>query len=80
MASAGRPRDFSSDPPIGSGRARGSLHLGYLTHKCPCNWGSPMTPNQLRLRASSHKDLSTTNSLGFAPDFNELETPAPTIC
>ena len=24
--------------------------------------------------------LSTTNSSGFTPNFNELETPAPTIC
>ena len=27
-----------------------------------------MTPNQLRFRASSQKDLSTTNSSGFTPD------------
>ena len=27
-----------------------------------------MTPNQLRLRAPSHKDLSTTNSSGFTPN------------
>ena len=26
MATAGRPRVFGSDPPTGSGRARGSLH------------------------------------------------------
>ena len=26
MASAGRPWDFGSDPPTGSGRAWGSLH------------------------------------------------------
>ena len=38
-----------------------------------------MTPNQLRLKASSHKDLSTTNSSGFSLDFNELETPIPII-
>ena len=36
---------------------------------CPCNGGPSMTPNQLRLRASSFKDLSTTNSLDFTPDF-----------
>ena len=24
-------------------------------HQSPCNWGPPMTPNQLRLRASSFK-------------------------
>ena len=28
MASVGRPRAFGSDPPTGSGRARGSLHEG----------------------------------------------------
>ena len=27
MASVGSPRAFGSDPPTGSGRARGSLHL-----------------------------------------------------
>ena len=27
MASAGRPRDFGSDPPTGSSRAQGSLHF-----------------------------------------------------
>ena len=27
MASVGRPRAFGSDPPTGSGRARGSLHF-----------------------------------------------------
>ena len=27
MASIGRPRAFSSDPPIGSGRDRGSLQI-----------------------------------------------------
>ena len=27
MASAGRPRDFGSDPPTESGRAWGSLHF-----------------------------------------------------
>ena len=31
-----------------------------------------MTPNQLRFRASSFKDLSTTNSSDFTPDFWEL--------
>ena len=30
-----------------------------------------MTPNQLRFRASSFKDLSTTNSSDFTPDFWE---------
>ena len=25
-------------------------------HQSPCNWGPPMTPNQLRFRASSQKD------------------------
>ena len=29
MASAGRPRAFGSDTPIGSGRARGSLQLNW---------------------------------------------------
>ena len=38
-------------------------------HQSPCNGDPPMTPNQLRLRASSHKDFSTTNSSGFTPDF-----------
>ena len=27
MALAGRPRDFGSDPPTVSGRARGSIHF-----------------------------------------------------
>ena len=31
---------------------------GYRIHNCPCNGGPPMTPNQSRFRASSHKDLS----------------------
>ena len=30
-------------------------------HQSLRNGGPPMTPNQLRLRASSHEDLSTTN-------------------
>ena len=38
-------------------------------NQSPCNGDLPMTPNQLRLRAPSHKDLSTTNSSGFTPDF-----------
>ena len=29
-----------------------------------------MTPIQLRFRASSHKDLSTTNSSSFTPDYS----------
>ena len=32
MASAGRPRGFSSDSPIGSGRAWGSLHLNHVRY------------------------------------------------
>ena len=31
-----------------------------------------MNSNQLRLRASSHKDFSTTNSSGFTSDFELL--------
>ena len=31
-------------------------------HQSPCNGGPPMTPNQLRFRASSQKDQLTTNS------------------
>ena len=38
-------------------------------HQSPCNGDLPVTPNQLRFRAPSHKDLSTTNSSGFTPDF-----------
>ena len=49
-------------------------------HRSPCNRDPLMTPNQLWLRASSHKDFSTTNSSDFTPDFNEFEVPAPTIC
>ena len=37
-------------------------------HQSPCNNGPPMTPNQLRFRASSQKDQLTTNSTGFTPD------------
>ena len=33
-------------------------------HQSPCNRGPPMTPNQLRFRASSQKDHLTTNSVG----------------
>ena len=33
MASVERPWAFGSDPPIRSGQARGSLHLGYDTTK-----------------------------------------------
>ena len=33
MASVGRPRDFGSNPPTGSGRAWGSLHLYNLFTK-----------------------------------------------
>ena len=36
-------------------------------HQSPCNGGPPMTPNQLRFRASSQKDHLTTNSAGFYP-------------
>ena len=43
-------------------------------HQGPCNGDLPMTPNQLRLRAKIHKDLSTTNSSGFTPDFDECKT------
>ena len=41
-----------------------------------------MTPNQLMFRASSFKDLSTTNSSDFTPDFWEyiFNTQAPTVC
>ena len=35
MASAGRPRGFSSDPPTGSGLARGSLQPWYETPGSP---------------------------------------------
>ena len=34
MTSTGHPRGFGSDSPIGSGRARGSLHLIYETCEC----------------------------------------------
>ena len=30
MASVGRPRGFGSNPPIGSGRVRGSPHYVYV--------------------------------------------------
>ena len=33
MASAGRPRGFSSDPPIGSGRDRGSPHYYEMVYQ-----------------------------------------------
>ena len=33
MASVGRPRGFSSDPPTGSGRARGSPHKWVFVRK-----------------------------------------------
>ena len=33
MASVGRPRAFSSDQPIGSGRAQGSLHRIFSSFK-----------------------------------------------
>ena len=32
-------------------------------YQSPCNGDLLMTPNQLRLRAPSHKDLSTTKVL-----------------
>ena len=46
---------------------RGAMLRNRL-HQSPCNGDPPMTPNQLRLRASSHKDFSTANSSGFTPD------------
>ena len=49
----------------------GTRLKGYSFLNCPCNGGPSMTPNQLRFRASSFKDLSTTNSSDFTPDFWE---------
>ena len=40
-------------------------------HQSQCNGGPPMTPNQLRFRASSHKDHLTTNSTGFTRTPND---------
>ena len=42
-------------------------------HQSPCNEGPPMTPNQLRFRASSQKDQLTINSSAFTPDFKLLQ-------
>ena len=47
---------------------RGAM-LRHRLHQSPCNRDPSLTPNQLRFRASSHKDVSTANSSGFTPYF-----------
>ena len=53
--------------------------LKIRVHQSPCNGGPPMTPNQLRFRASSQKDQRPLTLKASPRTPTDFENQAPTI-